>query len=58
MAAMVAVRPWQLQRGHGLWLVRSLADQLAIAPGATGSQVTAVFALPDVTIPPDNESLT
>lgn len=47
MAAMVAVRPWQLQHGHGLWLVRRLADQLAIAPSATGSQVTAVFTLPD-----------
>lgn len=46
MTAVVALRPWLLQDGHGLWLVRSLADQLAIAPSASGSQVTAVFALP------------
>lgn len=45
IAARVALRPWQLQQGHGLWLVRGLADRLAIAPSATGSQVTAVFTL-------------
>ncbi len=47
MGAMIAVRPWQLQQGHGLWLVRNLANQFAIAPSAAGAQVTAVFALPD-----------
>jgi anti-sigma regulatory factor (Ser/Thr protein kinase) len=46
-AAMADLRPWQLQHGHGLWLVRSLADRLAIAPSAAGSQVTAVFTLPE-----------
>jgi anti-sigma regulatory factor (Ser/Thr protein kinase) len=42
----VTVRPWLFQPGHGLWLVRSLADELAVAPSPAGSQVTAVFALP------------
>jgi anti-sigma regulatory factor (Ser/Thr protein kinase) len=42
----VAVRPWLFQLGHGLWLVRGVADQLTAAPGPGGSQVTAVFALP------------
>ena len=46
-AAMVTLRSWQVQQGHGLWLVRSLADRLTIAPSVTGSQVTAVFTLPD-----------
>lgn len=40
------VRPWPFEPGHGLWLVRSIADHLAIAPEPAGSQVTAVFALP------------
>jgi anti-sigma regulatory factor (Ser/Thr protein kinase) len=43
----VAVRPWLFQPGHGLWLARSITDHLAVASGPAGSQVTAVFALPD-----------
>jgi anti-sigma regulatory factor (Ser/Thr protein kinase) len=42
----VAALPWPVQPGHGLWLVRGLADHLAVAPGPAGSEVTAVFALP------------
>jgi anti-sigma regulatory factor (Ser/Thr protein kinase) len=45
--ALVAVRPWLFKPGHGLWLVRGVADRLFVAPGPGGSQVTAVFALPD-----------
>jgi len=45
-AAGVAGRPWPFQPSHGLWLVRIVADHLTIAPGPTGSLVTAVFALP------------
>ena len=44
--ALVAVRPWLFKPGHGLWLVRGVADQLTADPGPGGSQVTAVFALP------------
>jgi anti-sigma regulatory factor (Ser/Thr protein kinase) len=43
---VVAVRPWLFKPGHGLWLVRGLADLLTTAPGPGGSQVTAVFVLP------------
>lgn len=32
--------------GHGLWLVRQVADQFSIAPWHGGYQVTALFALP------------
>jgi anti-sigma regulatory factor (Ser/Thr protein kinase) len=40
-----SVRQWKIQPGHGLWLVRDIADRLSIAPGPAGSAVTAVFAL-------------
>jgi anti-sigma regulatory factor (Ser/Thr protein kinase) len=43
---LVAVRPWLFKHGHGLWLVRGVADRLTADPGPGGSQVTAVFALP------------
>lgn len=43
---VVALRPWLFQTGHGLWLVRSIADDLAVAPGPAGWHVTAAFALP------------
>jgi anti-sigma regulatory factor (Ser/Thr protein kinase) len=42
----VAVQPWLFKPGHGLWLVRNLADDLAVASSWAGSQVTAVFTLP------------
>src|SRR5690242_11171515 len=38
--------PWPTPEGHGLWLVRQIADQLSIAPWHGGYQVTARFALP------------
>jgi anti-sigma regulatory factor (Ser/Thr protein kinase) len=41
-----AIRPWPLQPGHGLWLVRNAADRLSVASGPDGSEVTAVFILP------------
>lgn len=41
----VAVRPWLIRPGHGLSLVRELADDLSITPGLVGSEVTAVFTL-------------
>lgn len=40
--------PWPCRRGHGLWLVRNVADQVSMSPGLDGSQVTVVFALQGV----------
>jgi anti-sigma regulatory factor (Ser/Thr protein kinase) len=40
------IRPWPLQPGHGLWLVRNAADHVSMASGLGGSEVTAVFTLP------------
>jgi anti-sigma regulatory factor (Ser/Thr protein kinase) len=39
--------PWPLQQGHGLWIVREVADQLTMSPGPHGSQVTALFGWQD-----------
>jgi anti-sigma regulatory factor (Ser/Thr protein kinase) len=41
--AVVTGRPSLFRPGHGLWLVRSLADQIAVVPGPAGWRVTAVF---------------
>jgi anti-sigma regulatory factor (Ser/Thr protein kinase) len=38
--------PWPSSEGHGLWLVRQVADQLSIIPQDGGYQVTALFTLP------------
>jgi anti-anti-sigma factor len=37
--------PWLVRPGHGLWLVRQLADQTALHPALNGSAVTISFAL-------------
>lgn len=42
----VTVRQWLIRPGHGLWLVRDIADRVSIASGPAGSEVTAVFSLP------------
>jgi len=36
---------WRIKPGHGLWLVRQLADQTSLHPGLSGSAVTISFAL-------------
>ena len=38
--------PWPAEDGHGLWLVRQVADQLALRSGSRGTQAIATFALP------------
>jgi anti-sigma regulatory factor (Ser/Thr protein kinase) len=38
--------PWPYREGHGLWLVREVADQFSIVPWRDGFQATAVFTLP------------
>lgn len=37
-------QPWPCQPGHGLWLVRQVADRFSTVSGPTGTQVTAVFS--------------
>lgn len=37
--------PWPFQPGHGLWLVRKVADNLSIEPHPDGSAVTLRFRL-------------
>jgi anti-sigma regulatory factor (Ser/Thr protein kinase) len=35
---------WPYEHGHGLWLVRLLADQMSVTSGAGGTCVTVRFA--------------
>lgn len=42
-----AAPPWPVRRGHGLWLVRNVAHRVSTVSGPGGSEVTAVFTLPD-----------
>jgi anti-sigma regulatory factor (Ser/Thr protein kinase) len=46
-AAVPGAVPWSVERGHGLWLVREVADRLHVISGPGGSLITAEFALPD-----------
>jgi len=39
--------PWPARPGHGLWVVHALADQLTVRSGPEGSQVVAIFSLPE-----------
>jgi anti-sigma regulatory factor (Ser/Thr protein kinase) len=39
-----AAGSWPVQQGHGLWIVRSVADELITTSGPHGSQVTAKFS--------------
>ena len=43
--------PWPVEEGHGLWLVRTVADRVRVTSGPHGSLITAVFALPAATAP-------
>lgn len=35
--------PWPVRQGHGLWLVRAVANEVTASHGPHGSQVTATF---------------
>lgn len=35
--------PWPLRPGHGLWIVRTVADHVTVSSGPHGSRVTAIF---------------
>jgi anti-sigma regulatory factor (Ser/Thr protein kinase) len=37
---------WQAVPGHGLWVVRQVADQLQVRSGPDGTRATATFGLP------------
>jgi anti-anti-sigma factor len=39
---------WRIEPGHGLWLVRQLADSFSLHPGRRGSAATVSFALSPV----------
>jgi anti-sigma regulatory factor (Ser/Thr protein kinase) len=41
-----AADPWPAVDGHGLWLVRQVADQLDLRSGPRGTQAVVTFALP------------
>jgi len=36
---------WPYEQGHGLWLVRLVADELSVTSGPGGTCATATFAL-------------
>ena len=38
--------PWPFRPGHGLWLVRNVADHLSVQADPRGSAVTVAFGLP------------
>jgi anti-sigma regulatory factor (Ser/Thr protein kinase) len=44
--AAPAAGPWPVRQGHGLWLVRAVADEVTASYGPHGSQVTAAFGWP------------
>ena len=41
-----AADPWPAADGHGLWLVRKVADQLDLRSGPRGTRAVVTFALP------------
>ena len=41
-----AADPWPTTDGHGLWLVRQVADQLDLRSGPRGTRAVATFAMP------------
>jgi anti-sigma regulatory factor (Ser/Thr protein kinase) len=38
-----AAESWPVRQGHGLWIVREIADEIIVSSGPAGSRVTAVF---------------
>ena len=45
-----AAAAWRIEPGHGLWLVRQLADSFSLHPGRRGSAATVSFALSPVAV--------
>jgi anti-sigma regulatory factor (Ser/Thr protein kinase) len=46
-----AAESWPYQPGHGLWLVRQVADRVTAVSGPAGSHVTVAFALVPGVVP-------
>ena len=44
----VAVNPFPYVAGHGLWVVRQVADQMQVRSGPRGTRVTITFELPEL----------
>jgi anti-sigma regulatory factor (Ser/Thr protein kinase) len=45
-ASVDSADPWPVVGGHGLWLVRQIADRLDLRCGPRGTRVVITFALP------------
>ena len=43
--AAARTSPWPYEPGHGLWLVRQIADHISVDSGPAGSQVTVAFTM-------------
>jgi anti-sigma regulatory factor (Ser/Thr protein kinase) len=43
--ATAQIAPWPYEPGHGLWLVRQIADHINVNSGPAGSQVTVAFTM-------------
>jgi anti-sigma regulatory factor (Ser/Thr protein kinase) len=43
--AAARILPWPYEPGHGLWLVRQIADHISVNSGPAGSQVTIAFTM-------------
>jgi hypothetical protein len=43
--AAARISPWPYEPGHGLWLVRQIADHISVNRGPAGSQVTVAFTM-------------
>ena len=49
--AAARASPWPYEPGHGLWLVRQIADHISVNCGSAGSQVTVAFLMLQSGIP-------
>lgn len=45
-SGLVIMSSWQAMPGHGLWLVRQVADQMQVLSGPHGTSATVTFDLP------------
>jgi anti-sigma regulatory factor (Ser/Thr protein kinase) len=45
-SGLAVMSGWQAVPGHGLWVVRQVADQLQVRSGPDGTRATVTFSLP------------
>jgi len=45
LRAAARTSPWPYEPGHGLWLVRQIADHISVNCSPAGSQVTVAFSM-------------